>query len=810
MRKLIFAILLLASPVFGTTRYINDTGSDANSCAASVASGSAKLTFASAIACMAAGDTLIVMDGTYTKATHGHISISGVNGSGGLPYTIQAENERLAFISGDGTTAPLKITNSSYWVFHGLRLKNVDNCVGGSNYTQCTNNDNGVALVENCNNITLRRLLVSHNNRYRNQHLVLVFGSSSILVEEVEGYFAHRGGIMLSQTNNSTVRRCYINSRSYADIANGYPTSGIDSSQGDENIAVYPGSNNTIENSISETAAYGFLLQAAGALSGNHILGSIANSHQNGFLATTLDTSANVDTVIKNCVGISSSTANFWSRSNSNARFDNVTSFSGTTYGIRADRKTGASFGQPPYSFFSDNALAISNGTGVSVATTDGPTTWLVDYPNAFSNTTNYSPSSHANLTNNTTTDPSLGSCKLWIPVGNAMKGAGKAGADKGANILYQYVNRVLTSTPLWITSGGNTNNFTGCGVEVSGLNDSGNRCTTIDERLNVGAANGCAFPSGYGDAGSAGGDWLSTDNFDSYTVGNDLNGGAGGSGWTGNWTQGTAAVTIQPAPAGGQGGNAAFVNADPNFTYSRTFADLSAGIFSFRFWMSTNTPADAIFFIVDEGTGGTAARGMVSVDVDGFVKIWDGTGRFNLGPYTASTWHTVTGEFDDAAQPNKFRAKLNDGGFSSWYPVANGGAYAVINRFRVEPNGTTTFNAQLYWDDIKEGSTAAVVSTIDLVDAGIAGATMFPGEVKALQWVSTDLTGNIRLRISRDGGTTYQVLENAVPNTGSYNWTVMGPATTSAIVEVCGASNTSVCDTSLAFGIGGTRLTIR
>lgn len=810
--KVLLLLLLLAGNGLAVNRYIDDAGTDAGDC---TNSGSPCRTFSYALnaARFNVGDTLIVQDGTYTRATNGSISISSRNCTISSPCTIQAANERAAFLNGDGVDSPINIVSSSYWVIHGLRVRSADNCVGGSVYTQCTNTSaDGVVRVYTSNNITLRRLLVSNNNRFLNQHLILVHASNTVLIEECEGYSYHRGGFGFSgSTFNSVMRRCYLNSRSYADIANGYPTTGIDGSKGDEGFFAYPADNNTFENCISEGAAYCFLVQADSAgCNGNHILGSAANSCTVGYLITTKTTQVNQNTVVKNSVGIAATTANFWDRAGRNNRFDNVTALSATSVGIGilADRPSPGNWGTAPYSWFSDNALSVGNlATGISVNTTTGPTTWLVDYAQSNSNSPNFSPSSHANLTNSITTSPSLGSCKLWIPSGSSAQGTGKNNLDRGANVLYQYVNRVLTGVPLWNTS---TNDFTGCGAIVTGINDTaGNSCTNVDIRLSVGTANGCAFPSGYGSAGSPGGTWVATENFDSYTTGNDLNAGAGGSGWSGNWTQLTAAITVQDAPPG-MSGKAAFINADPNFSYRRQFADLTSGIFKVKFKINTNTPADDIFVILDEGTLSTAARGMVTIGTDGNVKIWDGAANFNIAPYSANTVHTITGEFDDTAQPNKFRAKLDASNFSQWFPVANGGSYSVINGFRIEPRNTTLFNAQLYIDDIQEGSTSSVVSTIAVVDTGIAGAVFHVGEVRALEWSSTDLTGNIRLRISRDGGQTFHVIENAVPNTGTYNWTVTGPATTSAQVEVCGASNTSVCDTSATFGIGGTRLTIR
>jgi hypothetical protein len=74
------------------------------------------------------------------------------------------------------------------------------------------------------------------------------------------------------------------------------------------------------------------------------------------------------------------------------------------------------------------------------------------------------------------------------------MKGAGKSGADIGANILYRYENGQPTTKPLWNPT---TGQFP-CGAIVPGINDGAKRCSNINERMNVNR-NGCLFPAGYG-----------------------------------------------------------------------------------------------------------------------------------------------------------------------------------------------------------------------------------------------------------------------------------------------------------------------
>ena len=57
------------------------------------------------------------------------------------------------------------------------------------------------------------------------------------------------------------------------------------------------------------------------------------------------------------------------------------------------------------------------------------------------------------------------------------------------------------------------------------------------------------------------------------------------------------------------------------------------------------------------------------------------------------------------------------------------------------------------------------------------------------------------RVELSRDGGATFEIVTASVPNatstTGSYSWTVTGPATTQARVRVTWTVNGRVTDIS-------------
>jgi hypothetical protein len=66
-------------------------------------------------------------------------------------------------------------------------------------------------------------------------------------------------------------------------------------------------------------------------------------------------------------------------------------------------------------------------------------------------------------------------------------------------------------------------------------------------------------------------------------------------------------------------------------------------------------------------------------------------------------------------------------------------------------------------------------------------------GETRDITW-SGD-TGPVTVKLSRDGGTTWETLSGSATGT-SYSWTVAGPNTSQALIKVCGRAGEDVSDT--------------
>ena len=348
--------------------------------------------------------------------------------------------------------------------------------------------------------ITLRRNLAYGPNALFNSHAFsVVSGTKTCLVEENEAYYVHRHGIVLHGPPNpdgTIVRRNYVHSRDHRDMAGGYTSNPPGDVRGDTGYSCYPCKNSIFENNIAEDWDVGFDIQAKTDSINNKYFGNIVMRTRYGFLfAARSDSSSGADimptdtqlthnvTMDMDMTGVAA-----YFRSNKNTHVDNCSFLGGTGYGISADLGAG---GDGNLSVFGANVLVMNYAQpGFDISQ---QRTWSFDSVHAIGNGGNYSPAlSDSHFTNIRTSNPNLGTCKVFIPQGSSAKGAGVGGADIGANVLYRYQNGVLTNTPLWDPT---TSRFP-CGAQVAGVNDiAGSSCFDVHTRLNVNT-NGCTLPT--------------------------------------------------------------------------------------------------------------------------------------------------------------------------------------------------------------------------------------------------------------------------------------------------------------------------
>lgn len=195
---------------------------------------------------------------------------------------------------------------------------------------------------------------------------------------------------------------------------------------------------------------------------------------------------------------------------------------------------------------------------------------------------------------------------------------------------------------------------------------------------------------------------WVATDNLDSYSAGSNLHGQNGGSDWAAAWSWNSAGTqpTVETAPAGGQGGNAIKVSGTTNQTKAtRTFTAISAGIVKLRLRVTATNPNDFCGFILESGAGNGKIYHRVS---GGNLQLFNSPAYENVQAVSADTWYRIDVEFDDAAQDNKFRTRVDGGSWTDWKNT--NGTYTSLDRIVIDKSNTNA-GVDLWVDDIGEGS---------------------------------------------------------------------------------------------------------
>lgn len=83
-------------------------------------------------------------------------------------------------------------------------------------------------------------------------------------------------------------------------------------------------------------------------------------------------------------------------------------------------------------------------------------------------------------------------------------------------------------------------------------------------------------------------------------------------------------------------------------------------------------------------------------------------------------------------------------------------------------------------------------------------------GDSKSITWTSQNVIGNVRIEISRNAGSSWTDIAASVSNTGTYPWTVTGPASTDCRVRVSSVSDPATLDANDSdFSIGTRALSL-
>jgi hypothetical protein len=256
------------------------------------------------------------------------------------------------------------------------------------------------------------------------------------------------------------------------DLTGGTPSGIV--SQGDSCVLVYPGSNNILENNIGESAGASVEIETlqGHVASGNKFYGNIDISSRYSALFRGRTNGEVVDSVLLNHLSVNAVNTGPYFRGNRNSQCTQCTII-GTPHGISVDQVS--TFPPtPPRSVFLTNTLVVNSTRRAYSVDTSAVENWGIDYAVAMATTgTTFSRAAgESRITNEvvTATDQ-MGNCRVWVPTtATLLKGKGLGNADIGAEVLYAYVNGVLTSTKLWDT--GNSGKWLGgLGARINGIN---------------------------------------------------------------------------------------------------------------------------------------------------------------------------------------------------------------------------------------------------------------------------------------------------------------------------------------------------
>lgn len=462
-----------------------------------------------------AGDAVVLLDGTYTRQTTGLLHVdcgtdgNAPNGAPGRPIVVRAQNERRALLQSDGHEAGLTMEGCSWWQVEGLRAASQDADapqIGGY-----------PVRLSKVHEITLKRLLGSHNNRQQNTHVFAVEDSTNVLLEECEAYFFHRHAFSIWRSRFVTVRRCYANSMRYG--ARGCCSRIDNRAYGDEAFSLYGTSDSIIENSISENEANGFQIHgianpidpSGSGGRNNRILGSVSFGDSVPLLVSSRTVGGRYHNAkgnqIRDFLAANMSGAGVYLRGAAGTVVENATLYGSSGAGglvaDGGDPGLGGSCGASNpegCSLIARYVLSVGHTQGHGFLVT-GHENWLVKWSNASGNRVDYGApepfdddAGHVRHSRRIDApEMGLGSaqCLVQVPAGSRLKHVARGARDLGATIVHRYQDGKLTRQPLWDpTTGGFP-----CGAVVAGVNDGPIRCSNVQARLNI-EARGCRSPA--------------------------------------------------------------------------------------------------------------------------------------------------------------------------------------------------------------------------------------------------------------------------------------------------------------------------
>jgi hypothetical protein len=402
---------------------------------------------------LSAGDTLYLMDGTFTEFLD--ITISGTEEGGAI--TFKALNDGSVTVDGENSRATFEILGTA-----GTHLEYID--VEGIVFTNSSVRSLYIAYSDNIN---VKRCSFYDNDSASNPCLIAL-ESSYILMEDciVKGLGSYT--IQLAGQNSTflTLRR----------VVSWHMGGGAG---GRTAIQLYPPSDSTVENCIAIIDSGDTGITNIGGIAignsfshtcdRNSIYGCVVRGDNKLFQGYNISSSAKhniFDNKIIHSVDIES-IRGLYQRADSNLVLENLTLIgvdtTDTLYGIIVfpNLVGGGNDGDFECNGSLKNSSILTANEGLEITDLD-PTddcieTWTHDYINIYDCNTNYvgNDGKHTEGANSTTIDPNYGTDTYgdgaFLMASQCdLAGTGESGADMGAEVLYQYEDGELTATPLF------------------------------------------------------------------------------------------------------------------------------------------------------------------------------------------------------------------------------------------------------------------------------------------------------------------------------------------------------------------------
>lgn len=690
----------------GNTYWVSTTGTSNTTCSQTVTCNTA-----AAIALVGAGDTINVLDGTYTGALN-MITITSKSGTPTSRITFKAVNDGKVLFDGQRARYPFITVSMSYWDFSGF---NVAHSIG-----------DGILIQTSSSFNTFKRICAWDADYSGNSHVWDIYaGSSNNLLEDVAGWGTGRKIFQFYQdANNNIIRRAFAESNYTEDmIGAGTPFQPYTIS--------YNSYGNIAENVIGMyDMKRSTTIQSPGDLYG--LLGVDRLSEREPNVSASPKYYGSIGILLTSQILIN---------------YDNGICYGGADIagmGWKDDIcyvVTGAHAGVNAL-----NLPAWGNGNTINPVNAPNPpgrgtfqnftviaaraifNSCLTGGTNCWTNLGNY--------VNATTLAGAYGAQSLWVNDGT-----------HGATICKQYNNGsgTVSSVPLWpwpmnqriIDAMGTYGTFPAASVVKT--------LTPMDVTATMEATFGAIPAACRNDTIVA----ISPTEPFTYTAGSNLSPLNGGINFATPWSSvGSGAITVETAPAGMHGTAARSLSNTGTVDYRRSFFSLTQQGISWL--MRTDkipSGSTGVYTLQDSNP-----LFSVEFEADGTITAHCLSGAIALQTYTINTTYTIKATIDSINHPGQFQIAITGGVTSDWLTSFN--SQTAVNGVGLED--LSTDSSTLYIDDF--GTCSATQLGIATQPASSVGIGANLGTVAILplcsDGVSVDLSTVASVSIAKTGAT--------------------------------------------------------